>query len=251
MRSREILDGKILSREELAAAVTALPGLEHIGEALLSGWGTLLKPLAWQGDLCFGPSRGNRVTFTRPQAASARWGGVPPADEAAPIVIVAYLGAHGPATTDNFRNWLSRGRIGARTIRSWIHELGDRLVEVDVDGVRANVLAEHVAELTSAHPSSTVRLLPGFDQYVLGPGTEDHHVVPAPRRRAVSRQSGWIAPVVVAGGRVSGTWELEGDPARVAWFTEAGRPPPKALEAEVARLSSMLGRELSPALSFV
>src|SRR5881409_1557987 len=59
---REALDGTLLTRDELIAAVVAQRGLGHLGEALRSGWGTLLKPLAWQGDLCFGPSRGNRVT---------------------------------------------------------------------------------------------------------------------------------------------------------------------------------------------
>jgi len=54
---REVLDGTVLTRDELVVAVIAQRGLEHIDEALRSGWGTLLKPLAWQGDLCFGPSR--------------------------------------------------------------------------------------------------------------------------------------------------------------------------------------------------
>ena len=89
-----------------------------------------------------------------------------------------------------------------------------------------------------------VRLLPGFDQWVLGPGTADGHVVPSGRRAAVSKQAGWIAPVVVVGGVVSGTWELDGDQARVAWFREAGRPPRVALGAEVVRWSTILGRDL-------
>src|SRR5687768_5165999 len=93
---------------------------------------------------------------------------------------------------------------------------------VDVDGERALVLVEDVDELAAVKPTRAVRLLPGFDQYVLGPGTADAHVIPAARRRAVSRQSGWIAPVVVAGGVVTGTWELEGGQARIAWFEEAG-----------------------------
>ena len=58
--------------------------LRHVGDALRSGWGTLLKPLAWQGDLCFGPSRGNRTTFMRPEDASSRWAGVPGARRGSP-----------------------------------------------------------------------------------------------------------------------------------------------------------------------
>ena len=118
-----------------------------------------------------------------------------------------------------------------------------------MDGERAYVLAEQLDELASARPTAAVRLLPGFDQYVLGLGTEDVHVVPAARRAAVSRQSGWISPIVVAGGVVRGTWALDGDQLRIAWFSEAGRPPRTALEAEVARLSSILDREVRAAIS--
>ncbi|MGH8936581.1 MAG: DNA glycosylase AlkZ-like family protein [Acidimicrobiia bacterium] len=246
---REALDGTLLTRDELVAAVIARRGLGHVGEALRSGWGTLLKPLAWQGDLCYGPSRGGRVTFMRPEAASSRWAGVPDPDEAAPVAIVAYFGAYGPAAIDAFGKWMAGGWFGKRQLRTWFGALGDRLAEVEVDGEPAHVLAEDLDELSSATPTPAVRLLPGFDQYVLGPGTADGHVVPAARRAAVSKQGGWISPVVVAGGVVCGTWELDGDRVRVAWFKEAGRLPRNALEAEVARLSSILDRGLRAAIS--
>jgi len=247
---REALDGRRLTRQELVAAVIAQRGLGHLGEALRSGWGTLLKPLAWQGDLCFGPSRGSRVTFMRPEAASSRWAGIPDPDEAAPVAIVAYFGAYGPATIDAFGRLLAGGWFGKRQLRTWFSALGDRLAEVEVGGERAHVLAEDLDELASARPTIAVRLLPGFDQYVLGPGTADAHVVPTARRAAVSKQRGWISPVVVAGGVVGGTWELDGDRVRLAWFREAGRPPRTTLEAEVARLSSILDCGLRSAISF-
>ncbi len=246
---REALDGTLLTRDELVAAVITRRGLEHVGEALRSGWGTLLKPLAWQGDLCFGPGRGNRVTFMLPEAASSRWAGLPDPDEAAPVAIAAYFSAYGPATIEAFGTWLAGGWFGKRQLRTWFGALGDRMAEVEVDGDRAYVLAEDLDELASARPTPVVRLLPGFDQYVLGPGTADGHVVPAARRSAVSKQSGWISPIVVTGGVVCGTWGLDGDRVRVAWFREAGRLPRNALEAEVARLSSILDRGLGAAIS--
>jgi hypothetical protein len=241
---RQALDGTVLTREELIDAVVARRGLAHVGEGLRSGWGTLLKPLAWQGDLCFGPSRGNRVTFQLPEAASSRWAGVPDPEEAASIAILAYVTSYGPTTIDAFGNWLSGGWFGKRQLRTWFGALDDRVAEVDVEGERAYVLAEDLDELVSSRPTGAVRLLPGFDQYVMGPGTGDGHVVPTARRAVVSKQSGWISPVVVAGGVVCGTWEPVGDEVQVAWFREAGRPPKKALKAEVARLSSILDRDL-------
>src|SRR5439155_6792118 len=173
---REALDATVLTRDELAAAVIAQRGLEHIGEGLRSGWGTLLKPLAWQGDLCFGPSRGTRVTFTRPEAVSRQWAGVPDPEEAAPLAMRAYFATYGPATVEAFGDWLAGGWFGKRKLRAWFSELGDAVTEVGVGGDRAYALTEDLDELAATRPSAAVRLLPGFDQYVLGPGTGDARV---------------------------------------------------------------------------
>ncbi|HEX9495786.1 MAG TPA: crosslink repair DNA glycosylase YcaQ family protein, partial [Candidatus Limnocylindria bacterium] len=234
----------VLTREELIAAIVVRRGLGHVGDALRSGWGTLLKPLAWQGDLAFGPSQGNRVTFTLPDSASARWAGLPEPEAAAPTAIAAYLGAYGPATFEQFGHWLAGGWLGKKQLRVWFHELGPRLAEVDVDGDRRYILAKDLDELASTRPTRTVRLLPGFDQYVMGPGTRDGHVTPVKRRSAVSKQAGWISPVVLSGGVVRGTWDIDGHAARVTWFSEGGPVPQPALRAEVKRLATILDRDL-------
>lgn len=67
----------------------------------------------------------------------------------------------------------------------------------------------------------------------------------------MERQTCWISAVVVAGGVVCGTWALDGDRVRIGWFSEAGRLPRTALNAEVARLSSILDRDLGAAISRV
>jgi hypothetical protein len=245
----DALENGPLRREELVTEVVAKRGLGHLGEALRSNWGTLWKPLAWQGTLCFGPSQSGRATFTRPKDASSSWAGLPDLDRAAHAAIVAYFQAYGPTTIDAFGSWLAGGWFGKRRLRTWFGALEELFAEVDVDGERAYVLVEDLDELAVTGPTTAVRLLPGFDQYVLGPGTGDGRVVPTSRRAAVSRQSGWISPVVVVGGVVCGTWELKGDEARIAWFAEAGRPPRRALRAELERLSLVLGRSLRPAIS--
>ena len=129
---RDALDGRTLTREELIAAVTVVPGLEHIADGLRSGWGTLLKPIAWQGDLCFGPQAGNRVTFMRPDQASRRWAGIPDPDVAGPQSPSPPTSrAYGPATAAGFRNWLSRGLVPAKRVEGWFADLGDRLTPID------------------------------------------------------------------------------------------------------------------------
>jgi len=248
--ARDALDGKVLTREELGVAITQRPTLRHLRKELSSGWGSLFKPLAWRGELCFGPSQGNRVTFMRPDQASRRWAGVPEPDDAAPRAIKAYLGAYGPATIDRFGHFISRGRVSKRSLRTWFEGMGDDITEVDVDGESGYVLAEHVDELVATKPTRAVRLLGGFDQWVLGTGTEDAHVIPATHRRAVSKQSGWIAPIVVAGGVVAGTWELDGDVVRIGTF--AGRRlPGRQIAGEVGRLGALLDRALTHEIATV
>ena len=60
----------------------------------------------------------------------------------------------------------------------------------------------------------------------------------------MSRQAGWISPVVVHSGVVAATWQLEGDMVVVAWFEDAGQIHPRALDDEVVRLGGILGRDL-------
>jgi hypothetical protein len=57
--------------------------------------------------------------------------------------------------------------------------------------------------------------------------------------------------VAVVGGRVRGTWKIEADELRVAWFGEAGKPPRNAVRAEVARIASILDRDLRPVIGLV
>jgi len=241
---RDALDGRVLTREELVAAILARPAFAHLGDELRSGWGTLFKPMAWQGDLVFGPSRGNRATFTAPSNASRSWRGVPDVEVGAPIAIAAYLSAYGPSDAEGFSRWMSRGWAPKRQLRRWFEGLGDRVAPVDVGGQRRYVLADDLESLLAARASDGVRLLPGFDQWVMGAGTDDPNIVPAARRSAVSRTAGWIAPTVVVGGVVRGTWELDGDVVRVRWFEEAGTVP-GGLATEAARLSRIVGRRLS------
>jgi hypothetical protein len=241
---RDALAGGPMTRDELGAAVTARPTFRHLGFAFADGAGTLLKPLAWQGEMSFGPPRDGHATFQRLDD-NPRWAGVPDLDDAGTRAVEAYFRAYGPATPDHLSYWLGDGLgAGRKRIRSWLAGLGDRLVTVGVDDEPAQVLAEDLDELASTPASTAVRLLPGYDQWVLGPGTADAHVVPPARRPLVSRQ----ANLVVAGGVVSGTWSLADDQLVADWFAEAGRPPRDALAAEVTRLATILGRPLRPAI---
>ena len=97
----EVLDGQALTREELIASVgKGRP--ERIQLALKSGWGGLLKPVARRGLLCFGPSRGQNVTFVRPEQWLGTWREADPETALAELAR-RYLRAYGPATLDDLR----------------------------------------------------------------------------------------------------------------------------------------------------
>jgi Winged helix DNA-binding domain len=245
-----VLDGQTLTREELVAAVTAHLGRSHqaLEEQLRSGWAAVLKPVAWQGLLCQAtPSDDapNRVRFARPDQWLPGWAGVPDPDDAARVVVPAYLRAHGPATMQTLDAWLTRNNSRKAALRGWFAAVEDDLATVEIEGHEggkddAYLMADDVDDLAATEPSETVRLLPGFDQYVLGPGTSAAAVVPPAHRPDVSRAAGWISPVVVAGGRVVGVWEPVDGAVKVQLFDDAPAPPAAALDAEIERVEAIL-----------
>jgi hypothetical protein len=229
----ELLDGAALTREEFGAAVVERAGDPALAEHLGSGWGAVLKPLAWQGLLVQGPPRDGRVTFTRPPGVA-----LPPVDEAGPAAVLAYLGVYGPASPAAFDDWLLRGATPKKVLRGWFADLASRglVLEVSVEGEPLWARAADLDELAAARPDICTRLLPAFDQYVLGPGTKDPHVLDPRYRPEVSRAAGWIAPVVVHAGRVVGTWEAT-DAVRVSLFPDAPPLDAAVLAAEAAHLN--------------
>lgn len=230
----EALGGGPLTRDELTGAILAHAGDASVERHLRSGWGAVLKPLAWQGVLVHGPGDGNRVTFARPDTHLPGWPGLPDPLDAARVLIPAYLGAYGPASPETFDQWLSRGASKRPALRGWFAALlaDGVLTEVEVEGRRLFARAADAGSLAAVEPFEEVRLLPAFDQFVLGPGTADTRMLPAERRAAVSRAAGWISPVVAHRGRVAGVW----DGPQVTLFPEQGPVPAEGIAAELRRL---------------
>jgi hypothetical protein len=242
---REALDAGPLTRQELGVAITAVPRYRGLRMAFEDKTWTLLKALFWQGDVAFGPPRDGRATFQRLDR-NPHWAGIPGLDEAGPKAVEAYLGAYGPATPAHLQYWLVEGLgAGRKRVTAWIAELGDRLAEVDVDGTSAWILHEHLDDLIGSRPTEALRLLPGHDQWVLGPGTADVHVVPPARRAPVTRGDN----VVIHRGVVTGTWSVRGGALTVTWFEEAGPEPKSVLAEEVERLSAILNQPLQWSLA--
>jgi hypothetical protein len=237
---REALADGPLTQSELGAAVTADKKLRHLSAAFANPSVTLLKPLCWQGDMSIAPSRDGQLTFQSLEGIPG-WSGIPPLEEAGPRAVLAYLAAYGPAPADRVQYWLGEGlSAGKKRIEGWIAGLGERLTAMDVDGVAALAVTEHVAEIAATKPVDTVRLLPGLDQWVLGAGTSDPRVVPTERRQLVTRG----ANLIVVGGRVAGTWKMAGRALTASLFAEAGEVASAELEAQTRRISALVDQPL-------
>ncbi len=237
----EVLDGRTLTRRELAEGL-----VDRIGEAvrgpLLSGWGSVLKPAARRGLLCFGPSQGQEVTFVRPDQWLGRF--QPMQREAALVELVRrYLRTHGPATGQDFSRWAGLRRIPAQ---AWT-ELGPELVTVDVDGRPAVALASSLEELDGARLEHRVRMLGSFDVFLLA-HQDRSQIVGGARKARVYRTAGWVSPVVVVDGRVEAIWSHRRQGRRLIVSVEAFGPIAAGvrseIEGEVASLGRFLGGDL-------
>ncbi|EAP99108.1 hypothetical protein JNB_03030 [Janibacter sp. HTCC2649] len=237
---REALADGPLTVAELGEAVAKHRAYQHLRPVFDDGAGTLIKPLSWQGDLTLGPRREGRLTLQLLES-NPRWGGIPELDVAGPRAIKAYFSVYGPASLDNLDHWLGKGlSAGRKRLGGWLDDLGDELVPVDLEGGLAYVARQDVDALEAATPSDVVRLLPGHDQWIMGPGTSDGHVTPPAHRDLMTRK----ANPVIDGGVVCGTWARARDAVTVTWLGP-GRRPEAALASEVDRLAELLGRDLT------
>ena len=195
------LDGRPMTRDELIEVVGKGKS-ERIRELLRSGWGGMLKPAARNGRLCFGPNRGQSVTFVSPREWLKSWRAVDP-EVALGDAARRYLRAYGPATKNDFARWW--GAWPGVAAAAW-SALAKDIVSVYVEGSRGDILASDLADLRQAGLEEHVSLLPGFDPYLLGHAKRDH-LFDRAQAPKVSRTAGWISAVVLVDGRVEGTWK--------------------------------------------
>ena len=242
------LHDRVMTREELAREVGRVMGSKALGAKVAEGsWGTILRPAAFSGRLCFGPSIGQRVQFTCP--ASWLSTTLPAIDhkDASADVARRFLAAYGPATYNDLARWWNGG--GVATAKQWIASLGEEASAVEVDGTPAWLLREHVRQIRKCQPNRSVRLLPAFDPYVVGASWHADQLLPGSLRSRVYRPQGWISPVLLVNGFMQGVWRsrMKGDRVEVTvepFINLAGWVRREA-ETEAERLATFLGGKLT------
>jgi uncharacterized protein YcaQ len=242
----EALDGELRTREELGTAVASIVGEPELAAKVQGSWGPYLKPASFRGRLCFGPSDGQKVRFTRPDSWLGRELGAADAEDARREVTRRHLGAFGPAAREDLARWWAvQPAQGGRMLKA----LGDEIVAVEVDGTAGWMLREHAEEAAAENPvSRLVRLLPGFDMWVIGAARDAAALLDPAEKKRVYRNQGWISPVLLVNGRMEGVWKHERKGKRLTVAVEPFGKLPKwartEVEAEAERLAGFLGGAL-------
>ena len=171
----QALEGAELTIDELDRAVVDLVG-SWAGDRVMPAfqdlwprWRQAVGMAAHRGVLCFGPNKGRRVSYTNPR----RWlpGFRPaPEDEAIGTVISRYLYTYGPATPQQFAQWIGAPPGWAAT-RFERHNR--ELIEVRFDGTPASVLRGDTEMPRVEKDAGSVLLLPHFDAYIVGSHPRD------------------------------------------------------------------------------
>jgi hypothetical protein len=243
---RELERDGPLTRAELAERLAAA-GVDPSGQRIAH----LVHRAGLEGLVCHGPDRGAEPTFVLLEdwtsGAAARSSGpdlaARPLDREVALEELArrYLAAYGPAGPRDLAWWSG---LEVREARAAWRRLAGELIEVEVAGEPAWLLASRAAWLTDARPEEPlVHLLPGFDVLMLGYRSRSL-AVPEQHARAVWTGGGFIKPTLTVDGRAVATWsstrrarhlEVTVEP----FGTLSGRAR-AGLEAEVADIGRFL-----------
>jgi hypothetical protein len=189
-------DGAVLRKDCLAA----------LDDAGISPRGQRGYHLLWfasqLGHLAGGPPQGKEQTFVSLDTWAPEHR-APSHDEALALVAAAYVRGHGPVTDREMARWTGLGLRECRAgLASAAASVDDGIVSVETDAGPAWVSA---VELDPPHVAPT-RLLPGFDEFMLGYSVEERAIDPAHRAAVVPGNNGVFKPTVIDNGRVVALW---------------------------------------------
>lgn len=195
-----------------------------------------------EGIACMGPDRGSeaclilaRDWIDPPEAGPDR-------EKALAELARRYMAGFGPATDHDLAKWAG---IGLREASAALSRIGSELVEVRVDGQR-NWASARLAPLAASSPAaSPLRLLPAFDNYVLGHQGRDF-IATGPEWKQVSPGGGIVRAAILDNGVAVGTWGVrragEALQVELSPFGELSGDQIPAIEAEVADIGRFEAR---------
>jgi Winged helix DNA-binding domain len=228
-----------LTREELVEQL-AHHGIRLAGQARPY----LLQHAALEGIICLGPDRGAKPTYVllSDWLGQGYLGHTLTPESAYAELAHRYLKAYGPATPKDLAAW--SGMPISKT-QAACQRIADQLIEVEIAGQPAWMLKTHAVWLHEPPlPAPVVRLLPGFDTYLLGYKKRDLAVSPQHAKR-INAGGGLLNPVLLVDGRAMGTWKSKQQKQRLDVILQPfDQLPPElqpGLQAEITDLGRFLG----------
>jgi hypothetical protein len=196
------------------------------------------------GLICLGPMQDKQQTFV----LLDEW--VPDSrelsrEEALAELAGRYFASHGPATVHDFALWAG---LTVTDARSGLETAISGLVSAQMNGKEYWMTRDSPGHL--AHDESSVHLLPGFDEYLLGYKDRGAVLDVEHAPKIVPGKNGIFLPTIVVAGRVVGTWKrrLKKNSIDITFspFVQLGDSEERVVEA-AKRYSDFVGLPLASA----
>ncbi|MFF3949449.1 winged helix DNA-binding domain-containing protein [Streptomyces sp. NPDC001902] len=150
-------------------------------------------------------------------------------------LLLAYLGAFGPASAQDFARFTLLQRS---VITRALDGLGDQVVQVAGPG-RAALYDLADATVPDEDTPAPPRLLPMWDSILLAHAGAGR-VVPGEYRPVIARRNGDTLPCLLVDGQVAGVWRATGDGLELTAFRTLGKAAWQGLVEEAAKLWALL-----------
>lgn len=240
----ETLSGGPLGRPAIHAAVR--PKVSKRVRAWMERvWSIMRIPVA-EGQICYGRGDSSEVIFIRVDHWLPNLKAKPISEtDAQGALFRKYLAAYGPATPADFSHWAGIPMPQAKSVHALVKP---ELEEIPGGKASCCLLREDVEVLrNNSKKEACIRLLPNFDSYLLAHREKDH-LLSAKHYKLVYRNQGWISPVVLIDGAITGVWSYKIQNKRlhveIKPFGKFSRAARGCVEREAERLALFFERDL-------
>jgi winged helix DNA-binding protein len=242
-RARDVLvaaltGGVALSRPDAVALLEA-NGVDPSGQRAYH----LVGRFCQEGLLCQGPAEGRQPTFVLIDEW-VPWSWEPDREEAMAALATRYVASHGPVTERDLAGWCNQNLTFAREA---VALAGDAIGTETIGGQAYLVAAERPEPATG----TPVRLLPGFDEYVLGYKDRSAPMTPEEELLVVPGRNGMFLGTVVVGGLVVGTWNRKTSAKRTVVTVTPFGSFSATRRREIERAAAAFGRFLGSPVEVV
>lgn len=233
--SEALSGGQRLSRDELYRAFEDA-GVETTGQR---GY-HLLWNLAQNGVICLGPWIHGRQSFVLLDEWIGRSRSLD-REEALGEFAQRYFSSHGPATVRDFAWWSSLTLTDAR--------VGTAIAEPNLERMTRDDDEYFFNGEVAGERRDRVRLLPGFDEYLLGYQVRSPQLAPGHSERIVPGGNGVFFSTIVHDGEVVGTWNRTTTARRVSLTTQRFSQGSSRIDDGIARAAAEYARFLGLTLT--